>query len=126
MSSGNLATALTFSSHGCESTFAILFVSVTNRAAITISTGYTAAGSMIAISGSGCSAMGTARFTNSAVLRFAGADGGGADVDAGAGVASGTAPRSSTIRLAQKTNATEMIGFINARFVLPSTHRVLK
>src|SRR4030095_5757835 len=114
MRSGNLATALTFSSHGWESTFAILFVSVTNRAARTISTGYAGDGRMTEIRGAGCSAMGIASFSSSAALRFAGADGGGADVDAGAGVASGTAPRSSGIRLAQKTNTTEMIGFMNA------------
>src|SRR5262245_50533297 len=77
--SGNLATALTFSSHGCCSTFEMLLVSLPiKRAAWTISTGYTDAGRMMATSGSGWRAMGMASFCNSAALRFAGADGGGA------------------------------------------------
>ena len=47
-------------------------------AAWTISSGYTEAGRMMAINGSGCSAMGAASFSRSAALNFGGADGGGA------------------------------------------------
>jgi hypothetical protein len=53
MTCGNRATALTLSSHGCESSFAMLFVSFTNRAACTISSGYADAGNTVASNGSG-------------------------------------------------------------------------
>src|SRR5262249_11904757 len=75
---GNLATALTFSSQGCASILGILFVSLTKRAACTISTGYADAGSRMAMSGSGCSAMGMASCSSLEALLWAGADGGGA------------------------------------------------
>src|SRR5262245_13180074 len=118
MSSGNFATASTFSSHGCASTFGMLFVSFTNRAAMIISTGYTDAGKMIETKGSGCSAMGIASFSSSAALRLAGADGGGAGVVAGGGAAaSGTAPRRSSLRPGQKASRMAKIGFINASII---------
>src|SRR5262245_29635265 len=81
---GNLATALTLSSHDCLSSLEMLFVSFTKRAAWTISNGYTEAGRMMAMSGSGCSAMGMASFSSAFELLWAEADGGGAG-DAGTG-----------------------------------------
>src|SRR6185436_18129328 len=104
ISSGNRATAFTFSSHGCVSNLAMLFVSFTKRAAITISTGKTAAGKMIDMRGSGWSAIGTASFSSSAALRLAGTDGGGTGLEAGNEELSGTAALSSRLKLAQKTS----------------------
>src|SRR5262249_3302774 len=85
---GNLATALTLSSHGCSSSLAMLFVSFTKRAAWTISNGYTEAGRMTAMSGSGGNEMGMTRFSRLLEPLGAGAEGGGT---AAAGAGSGTA-----------------------------------
>src|SRR5262249_5256287 len=87
-----LATAFTFSSQGCSSTFGMLFVSLTNRAAFTISNGYTDAGRITLINESGCSAIGITSFSSSDAGSFGGAEGGGAGVEGGwAAVTAGAA-----------------------------------
>jgi hypothetical protein len=81
---GIFAILFTLSSHDCWSTFGMLLVSLTKRAACTISRGYTDAVRIVAMSGSGCRAMGMASFSNSAALSFAEEDGGGEGFAAGA------------------------------------------
>src|SRR5688572_4977427 len=98
----------------------MLFVSLTNRAAMTISNGYTAAGRMIEISGSGCSAMGTASFSNSAALRLAGAAGGGTGVGAEEDVVCATAPRNTGPTTVQQTNKAAANGLMGKNSLTPA------
>src|SRR5215469_2172929 len=74
--SGKRANACTFGSHGWESIFGMLLVSLMNRAAFTMSSGYAEAGSNVASSGSGYNAIGATSFSRSAWDSCEGADGG--------------------------------------------------
>ena len=73
---------------------------------MTTSTGYTDAGRMMAIKGSGWRAMGIASFSNSAALFFAGEEGGGVGVAGGLFVGALEAGVSAASEVALKTSAT--------------------
>src|SRR4051812_33111378 len=67
---------------------------------------------MMETNGSGCSAMGMASFSNSAALRLAGPEGGGAGGKPGeVGLASGTAPRISMIENVENASRRKITGF---------------